>query len=281
LSFGPHTVLKMFYSFITLATLTLSLLPSASASDPETIPGFSVVWSDSFSGSSIDGSKWITYTGASYNKEQQKYTTSPSNCALTGSGSLLITPQKDSSGAWTSCKLESQPSFAAETGGQIIVQSRFKLGRPGSQFWSLGQSMREGVDWPQCGEIDTFENINGQQLGLGTIHCGSACNDPTGLSQGIAFDYGNFHTWAHAIDLRNSDWTQQSITWYMDGQAYSHKKGSDVGDQASWVALAQKAMYMTLNVAVGGSWPGNAVGDTVTGADAGMEVLYVGVYKSN
>jgi beta-glucanase (GH16 family) len=273
---------------ITLITIILSVLPSTHASDPETIPGFSVIWSDSFSGSSIDSSKWTTYTGSVYNKEQQKYTTSPTNCALSGSGTLLITPQKDSSGAWTSCKLESKPSFVADAGGQIIVQSRFKLGRPGAQlqgiwpaFWSLGQVMREGVGWPQCGEIDTFENINGSPLGLGTIHCGAACNDPTGLSQGIAFDYGNFHTWAHAIDLRSGDWTQQSITWYMDGQAYNFKKGSDVGDEAAWRALAQKAMYMTLNVAVGGEWPGMAAGDTVSGSDAGMEVLYVGVYKSN
>jgi beta-glucanase (GH16 family) len=139
--------------------------------------------------------------------------------------------------------------------------------------------MREGTPWPACGEIDTMENINGGSLGYGTIHCGSQCNDPTGLRSGIAFDYGSYHTWAHAIDLRSDDWTQQSITWYMDGQAYHVVQGSDVGDAGVWANLAQKPYYMTLNVAVGGVWPGAPAGNTASGADAGMEVLYVAVYQ--
>lgn len=141
--------------------------------------------------------------------------------------------------------------------------------------------MRHGTSWPACGEIDTFENINGGALGYGTLHCGSHCNDPSGLSAGIAFNYGDFHTWAHAIDLRNSDWTQQSITYYMDGQAYHLIKGSDVGDETAWKAAAQSPMYMILNVAVGGAWPGSAAANTASGSAAGMEVLYVGVYESN
>ncbi|KAG9233217.1 concanavalin A-like lectin/glucanase domain-containing protein [Amylocarpus encephaloides] len=268
-------------------TLTLSTLTTlSSAITPEQISGFKLIWSDDFSGSSIDSSKWVTYTGTSFNREQQKYINSPSTCSLTGS-SLLITPRKDSNGAWTSCKIESTPAFAAEPGGQLIVQARFKLGTPGKQlqgiwpaFWNLGENVRTGTQWPECGEIDTFENINGSPLGQGTIHCGASCNDPTGLTQGMNFDYGTYHTWAHAIDLRSGDWRQQSITWYMDGQAYHVKRGADLGAEGQWRALVGQGMYMLLNVAVGGGWPGDAVGDTVTGRDAGMEVGYVGVYRN-
>ncbi len=141
--------------------------------------------------------------------------------------------------------------------------------------------MREGTSWPACGEIDTFENIDGGALGYGTLHCGAACNDPHGLSAGIAFDYGDFHTWAHAIDLTSSDWQSQSITYYMDGQAYHVIHGSDLGEEATWQAVAQLPMYMILNVAVGGGWPGDVASDTVSGSAAGMEVLYVGVYESS
>jgi len=65
----------------------------------------------------------------------------------------------------------------------------------------------------------------------------------------------------------------------MDGQAYHVVKGSDVGDAGVWANLAQKPYYMTLNVAVGGAWPGPPGGNTASGADAGMEVLYVAVYQ--
>lgn len=272
---------------MSLAFSLTALLPLVFAATPESIPGFQAVWYDDFSADSLDGDKWNIYTGASYNNEEQTYVDSASTCTITDANSLLITPVKDDSGAWTSCKINTVDSFQADDGGQIIVQSRFKLGTAGSQlqgiwpaFWSLGQSMREGTGWPQCGEIDTFENLNGASVGHSTIHCGDACEDPSGLTAATEFDYGTYHTWAHAIDLRNSDWKQQTIIWYMDGKPYNTKKGSDLGDEASWKALAQSPMYMTLNVSVGGNWPGASVTDTVSGADAGMDVLYVAVYKS-
>ncbi|CAG8959885.1 hypothetical protein HYFRA_00013157 [Hymenoscyphus fraxineus] len=277
----------MSFSKLSLAFSLLAFLPFIFATEPEHVNGFLAVWYEDFSEKSIDTNKWNIYTGDSYNNEEQKYINSPSTCTITDRGTFLIEPVKDSAGKWTSCKINTVDSFKAEPGQQIIVQARFKLGTPGSNlqgiwpaFWSLGQVMREGTQWPECGEIDTFENVNGSPLGTGTIHCGPACHDPSGLGAGITFDYGTFHTWAHAIDLRSDDWKQQSIIWYMDGQPYHKKKGADIGDEASWKALAQKAMYMTLNVSVGGTLPGASAPTTATGADAGMEIQYVAVYKS-
>ncbi|KAE8449799.1 hypothetical protein EG329_007275 [Mollisiaceae sp. DMI_Dod_QoI] len=276
----------MFSSLIPLAYLS-ALFTTTLAIAPETNTGFNIIWSDDFSSGSLDTSKWDRFTGAPSNGEQESYPANTDNCKLSSGQSLLITPE-NSNGQWTSCRVESVPSFQAKAGGQIIVQSRFKLGSPGANlqgiwpaFWSLGEAVRHGTPWPACGEIDTFENIDGGALGYGTLHCGAACNDPTGLSQGITFDYGNFHTWAHAIDLRPSDWRQQSITWYMDGQAYHVVHGSDVGNQATWASVAQSGMFITINVAVGGGWPGNAASNTASGQAAGMEVLYVAVYESN
>jgi beta-glucanase (GH16 family) len=143
----------------------------------------------------------------------------------------------------------------------------------------FGPKHREGTSWPECGEIDTFENVSGGPLGYGTLHCGTTCNGDAGLSQGTTFSYGDFHTWAHAIDLKSSDVSQQSVTFYMDGQAYHVIHGSDVAP-ADWAALT-KATYMTLNVAVGGGWPGPFSAATASGQAAGMEVLYVAVYQSN
>lgn len=279
----------MFSSSIIAATAIslATLITTTHATAAESINGFTVIWQDDFTGTELDMSNWSYFTGVPSNGEEETYPVGGPNCQLSGQGSLLITPEY-ANGKWTSCRIESVPSFATVPGKQMVVQSRFKLGTPGAElqgiwpaFWSLGNSMREGTSWPSCGEIDTFENINGGALGYGTLHCGSQCNDPDGLSAGIAFDYGNYHTWAHAIDLRESDYTQQSITWYMDGQSYHVIYGSDIGDETVWAAVAQSAMYMILNVAVGGGWPGSAAANTVSGSAAGMEVLYVGVYHSN
>ncbi|KAG4429999.1 hypothetical protein IFR05_014524 [Cadophora sp. M221] len=177
--------------------------------------------------------------------------------------------------------------FTAKAGGQMIVQARFKLGEPGARlqgiwpaFWSLGEAIRHGVDWPDCGEIDTIENVNGEPLGYGTIHCAAACTEQTALKHGVAFDQGTFHTWAHAIDLRNNNWRKQSITWYMNGQSFRILYGGDINDEDAWKSIAQKGMFIILNVAVGGNWPGNVATDTVSGKAASMEVQYVAVYES-
>lgn len=94
------------------------------------------------------------------------------------------------------------------------------------------------------------------------------------------FDYGTFHTWAHAIDSRSADWSEGSIIWYMDGQPYHWIKAADIGEEA-WKAVGQSAMYAQLNVAVGGDLAGMATAETMAGIGAGMEVQYVAVYQSN
>lgn len=161
----------MFNSLLPLACLS-ALYTTTQALPAETISNFNIIWSEDFSSSALDTTKWDYWTGVPSNGEQEQY--SSSNCAF-NSGSLFITPQNNN-GQWTSCRIASQPSFQAKAGGQLIVQSRFKLGTPGAQlqgiwpaFWSLGEAVRHGTEWPACGEIDTFENVSGGSLGYGTL----------------------------------------------------------------------------------------------------------------
>ncbi|TVY13730.1 hypothetical protein LARI1_G006392, partial [Lachnellula arida] len=135
--------------------LCLHLLArTISATAPEPIAGFTVIWAEDFSGPALNTTNWTRWTGISSNNEQETYTTSPTTCALTGTDSFLITPQR-TNGQWTSCRIETNPSFAATPGSQLIVQARMKLGTPGAAlqgiwpaFWSLGQAMREGSPGP-------------------------------------------------------------------------------------------------------------------------------------
>jgi hypothetical protein len=260
-----------------------------------------ITWSDDFSGSgAFDGQKWDYYKKPVQNGEVEEYLTSGDNCKLSGQGTLMITPTKDGD-KWKSCRIESQPAWAAAQGGKIRFQSKFKLGTPGVNlqgiwpaFWALGKGFRSDTPWPACGEIDTFEAVNSESKGHGTIHCAKSCHDnppdSKGIGKEISFDYGTFHTWAHEIDRTSSDWKNQTITWTMDGTPYHERSGTDLLtenpgiDQSTaeqdWVSLTQKEFFITLNVAVGGSWPGPPSPTTAEGKDAGMELQYVAVYQS-
>jgi beta-glucanase (GH16 family) len=277
--------LLQMYSLFPVAALA-TLLSTTLAATPDTIPGFTVTWFDNFpAGTGVNTVLWAFWNGALSNGEQETYPGPGINCQITAASSLLIAPE-NTNGQWTSCRLESHEVFNASAGKKLRVQAKFKLGDPGAQlqgiwpaFWSLGAGIRNKTAWPACGEIDTFENINGGTLGYGTVHCGANCFDPTGISQGITFDYASFHTWSHVVDLTNANWRQQSITFLLDNVAYKTVLGSDIRDLPTWQTLVGP-MFITVNVAVGGSWPGAVGSSTASGAAAGMEVQYVAVYES-
>jgi beta-glucanase (GH16 family) len=125
-------------------------------------------------------------------------------------------------------------------------------------FWMLGDSMRHGTQWPQCGEIDIFEQVNGQMTGYGTIHCGTypggPCGEPNGKGGHVGLSDDGWHTWTVRIDRTAGDWKREVIYWLLDGAVYFSVTGAQVGDQAVWATLAHSPMYIILNVAVGGNW---------------------------
>jgi hypothetical protein len=79
---------------------------------PPTIPGYTVFWSDDFSGSgSPTPQSWMLETPATNNNnEQQKYTNSTDN-AYVSNGQLLIVPLKQNN-VWTSARMQCRPHLS-------------------------------------------------------------------------------------------------------------------------------------------------------------------------
>lgn len=173
---------------------------------------------------------------------------------------MQIIPRKSASGKWTSARLESKGTFTPTDGKVTRVESTLRFGdAPADQkqgiwpaFWMLGDSMRHGTSWPQCGELDIMERINSEPLGHGTPHCGK--NDECGASTvAVPLRDNGWHNWAMEIDRTKKDFRQQTITWKLDGKAYNSIDGAKVGEE-NWKALAHSPLYIILNVAVGGTW---------------------------
>jgi beta-glucanase (GH16 family) len=151
-------------------------------------------------------------------------------------------------------------------------------------FWSLGESIRRGVSWPACGELDILETVNGQLTGYGTIHCdvypGGICNEGSGIGAAIGIPDQEWHTWRLEVDRRPGNWLDESITWYRDGQQFHRVQGNRINNYNVWNALAHSPMFFILNVAVGGNWPGYPNGATQDGYGSMMEVAYVAHYST-
>lgn len=286
------------------------------ATDGTPPPGFAnTLFFDNFAdlpaGSLPSADRWIIDSGTSYpggpanwgTGEIQLYTTTPNNLKISSGRTLLLIPQKQGDGSWTSSRIESTPAhnFACGPGQKLRMEANLRLGNADPSvslgiwpaFWVLGADIREVGsyhDWPAAGEIDILECLNGEPTVYQTVHCGTAeggpCHEPMGIRATSPFSRGHWHTVAVEIDRTPTDASAESIAWIVDGTRTAAVYASTVGDDAAWAALAHSPKFLLLNVAVGGSFP-NAVAQedtptaaTLGGAGAALEVQHVGVYTT-
>ncbi|CAN8105090.1 unnamed protein product [Discula destructiva] len=285
-----------------------SLLPFTHAAVPE-IEGFTLTWSDDFVGTANslpNTADWTAVPGTQYpggapnwgTGEIQTHTSSTENVALTGNSVMGITAIRDSSGAWTSARLETVRSdFTCEAGAKMRIQGSLSLPVLGENgigywpaFWSLGGNFRQNVtNWPAVGEFDIMENINGINRVYGTMHCGiyggGPCDETNGLSgstvpSGSALQ-GNFHTYTFELD--RTDASLEVARWYLDGTLY-WQVTSDVMDAATWAEAAHNTYFIIVNLAIGGSFPNKVYGGATpiasTQSSGTLLVDYVAVYNS-
>jgi beta-glucanase (GH16 family) len=237
-----------------------------------------LVWSDDFSGSSLDLTKWQPQIGDGCaegicgwgNGELQYY--KAENAVVSG-GMLQIIAKRErvQSKAYTSARIRTR-NLADFTYGRM--EARIKL--PGGAglwpaFWMLSTDEPYG-GWPQSGEIDIMEFISAKPDHVfGTIHYGDPY--PNNQFQGKDFylyDGTNFTDDFHEYAI---EWSPGEIRWYVDDILYSVKTPADIAP-FNWPF--DHNFHFILNTAVGGT-----LGGTVDNGifPATMFVDYVRVYN--
>jgi beta-glucanase (GH16 family) len=141
-------------------------------------------------------------------------------------------------------------------------EMRAKLPR-GRGLWPAFWLVPSDASWPP--EIDILENIGDPSVLYQSYHFTAASGEKGKDGNEAKFpdtDFSeDFHTFAAV-------WNPGEIIWYVDGREVYRVKGEHV---------TSKPMYILLNLAVGGHWPG-APADSVQ-FPAKMEVDYVRVYQ--
>jgi len=246
-------------------------------------PGWKLVWSDEFNApddSPVDSSKWVLETGGNGwgNQELEYYTARPGN-AIQGGGNLAIKAREEKftgpdgvTRNYTSARLKTEGKFSQKYGR---FEARIKIPRGQGiwpAFWLLGDDIGKS-GWPKCGEIDIMENI-GKEPALvhGTIHGPGYSGD-----QGPTAQYGlpENATFADDFHVYAVEWEKKAIRFYVDDHLYATRTPADLPKGTKWVY--QHKFFILLNVAVGGSWPGDP--DRSSVFPQTMLVDYVRVYK--
>jgi hypothetical protein len=134
----------------------------------------------------------------------------------------------------------------------------------------LGSPFRFDItDWPRAGELDAMENINNQPTVYGTLHCGTVqlggpCHEPTGLTATYYLEQPTAATRFHTYTVVWNTNPEQ-IRWYVDDKPYLTITAGMIGS-STWRSTFDHGFFILLNVAIGGSWPGNPNAATVSGA---------------
>ena len=259
-------------------------------------PTWTTTFRDDFSGSGLpDPADWQLTLGTSYpggpanfgTGEIETLTNNPANVNVSN-GHLVITPQRDAAGAWTSARVETnRANFKPPAGGIMHVESRVQMPNvTGTQamgywpaFWMLGSPYRaDRWSWPGIGEFDIMENVQGLNWSYNVLHCGTwggPCNEPEGINNGgapcqVTTCQAGFHTYALEWDRTGA---ADQLRWYVDGALTFTVNQNQVPAQ-TWTSLSDHAGYfIILNVAIGGAFPNKLGGGPTADTRPGVPML--------
>jgi beta-glucanase (GH16 family) len=184
------------------------------------------------------------------NEEKQVYTKNPDNVRLSGTGQLIIEARRVGE-TFTSARVVTRDKQAF---GYGLIEARIKM--PEGQglhpaFWLLGSNIRH-VGWPNCGEIDVIEIVNSAKQYHNAIH-GPLDADPD-------TPWKDSHDGDASADLSSDFHVYQvfrepgRIKLGIDGVVVGEYTTVAMPPGARWVLDAP--MYINLNIALGGTWPG-------------------------
>lgn len=240
------------------------------------------VFADEFDGPDgtlPDPNRWVFDTGGWGwgNKELEYYLNGPRNAFQRG-GLLHLMASKggvESLDCWygtceySSARIKTKGKFAF-TYGRVSARIKVPKGQGiWPAFWMLGANI-DSRNWPGCGEIDVMEVIGREpRISHGTIH-GPGYSGAQGPSSTWSPAQGDVGDEFHVFAL---DWEPNRLRFYVDGALYGTRTPADLPPDEAWVF--DHDFFLLLNLAVGGTWPGDP--DASTQFPAEMLVDWVRV----
>jgi beta-glucanase (GH16 family) len=208
-------------------------------------PGYTLTWHDEFDGPMLNLAKWNVVTGGNNANHEWEIYAAPN--VFVSNGGLVLESDRlwdtNRNAYYTSGKVTSAGKFDQKFGwfewrGQIPA---------GQGLWPA-YWMLSYAGWPP--EMDVMETI-GTSVYCTTmsLHWGPlppGCDKPwdCGHTEGGTFCGPNFSADLHTFAV---DWEPWGAAWYVDGVQCAY---------ANYLGNCTNNMFLIMNTAVGGDWPG-------------------------
>ena len=239
----PPIILAFCLLAFCLLAVGLLAFPLVAWAEPWDKPGWQLTFQDEFEGAEVDAGKWLKrykWGQAQVNGELQAYV---DDAFRVQDGVLSIVGDRRAA-SYAGQTFDYASGLLSSVHEQTYGYFEARLKIPSGQgtwpaFWLLGKVGSPGVN-----EIDIHEILGNQPNKVYmSLHWG------TDYGAGHHGDGANwvgpdFSADFHVFGL---EWNPDSIVWTIDGVEHHRHTGDGV---------PQVAMYVILNLAIGGSWPG-------------------------
>lgn len=243
--------------------LTSLLIPTALwAEDKLERPGWKLTFDDEFKGTNLDLEKWTPADpwGRERNQELQAYV---KDAFEVGDGFLHDKAEKRQAfyagkqRQYTSGMMSTYGKFSQKY-GRFEIRARIPKGKG---MWPAFWLLPDPLAWPP--EVDVLEILGHEPNKVYMTHHFRDQQRHHG-SHGGSFTGPDFSADFHNYAV---EWSSNSIVWFIDGvERYRSDKN-----------IPQTKMYMLVNLAIGGDWPGSPNESTQFPADFAVD--YIRVYQ--
>jgi beta-glucanase (GH16 family) len=222
----------------------------------DTTPPYVTIGANGSTLSSNGEQEWYINSNYAPTKSITPWTVSNGILSLTADVAPASIQSSINNYQYTSGVLNTSQSFN-QLYGYFAMRAKLPAGQG---FWPAFWLLPQNGSWPP--EIDIMEVLGNAPTTLYTTVHYSSNNQYQTKSIPVPDTSAGFHTYA-------VDWEPNTITWYFDGQQVF---------QTPTPAGVNVPMYVIMNLAVGGGWPGDV--NSTTPFPSSMQVDWVRVYAS-
>jgi beta-glucanase (GH16 family) len=257
-------------------TASVGLVVGLPSTDPMPIgPAgpWTLAFRDEFDGSALNTDIWETKyaDGSRTNNDELEWYVDDDRVHVVSDGTLKLVALDESSHGgypYTSGMISSHNSFNQMYG---YFEARMKL-PAGRGFWPAFWLLPVPFTWPP--EIDIMENLGHDCSTIYTSNHWSSkypdgVGEPEGGAQTVAYTGANYCSGFHTFGV---EWTASTLDFYIDGV-----RRARITNQVPVPNASFTGMYITANLAVGGSWPGAP--NSETPFPSALEIDYIRVWR--
>lgn len=229
------------------------------------------LFSDEFNEDSLDLSSWSYELGNGCpnfcgwgNNELQVYT---KKNVSTVNNQLVISATKQGDNYYSG-RISTKDKFEFKY-GTIEVKAQLPRGKGlWPAIWMLGHDIDINT-WPACGEIDIMEYVGKHP---GEIH--TTLHTPDSFGKSINTKITSIETIENGFHVYKTKWDANQIQFYID-DSLVYTFSPEFKDDKTWPF--NKPFYLILNLAIGGSFGGPEVDDSIFPEE--FIIDYVKVYQ--